>query len=146
MAVSVGIPDHCRWPAAVRQAAAGPPIFVVLPPHPGYHPDTSPARRGQPMRQPRSPATLLILACAGFLLLPPSGRGQAPKVGTSEARFEVAVEKDILVPVRDGTRLALDLYRPVPPGKYPVLLARPPHNPQGTATGARRLPRRGSAL
>jgi putative CocE/NonD family hydrolase len=98
------------------------------------------------MRQPRSSTPFLILACAGCLLLPLSARGQTPKVGTSEARFEVAVEKDLLVPVRDGTRLALDLYRPAPPGKYPVLLARTPYNKNGTATEARWFAARGYAV
>src|SRR5262249_56957591 len=46
----------------------------------------------------------------------------------------------------DGTRLALDLYRPVPPGKYPVLLARTPYNKNGTATEARWFAARGYAV
>src|SRR5262249_41916116 len=98
------------------------------------------------MRQPRLPALFLLLACAVCLLLPPAVRGQVPKVGTSEARFEVVVEKDILVPVRDGTRLALDLYRPATPDKYPVLLARTPYNKNGTAAEARWFAARGYAV
>jgi len=32
------------------------------------------------------------------------------------------VEKDVPVPMRDGVRLAADVYRPAEPGKYPVIL------------------------
>jgi predicted acyl esterase len=32
-------------------------------------------------------------------------------------------ERDISVAMRDGTRLAVDVYRPDAPGRYPVLYA-----------------------
>ena len=37
-------------------------------------------------------------------------------------------ERDIIVAMRDGTRLAVDAYRPEDPGKYPVLYASALHN------------------
>ena len=37
-------------------------------------------------------------------------------------------ERDIYVAMRDGTRLAVDVYRPDAPGKYPVLYASALHN------------------
>src|SRR5258707_10094893 len=37
-------------------------------------------------------------------------------------------ERDISVAMRDGTRLAVDVYRPDTPGKYPVLYASALHN------------------
>ena len=37
-------------------------------------------------------------------------------------------ERDIVVAMRDGTRLAVDVYRPDAPGKYPVLYASALHN------------------
>ena len=37
-------------------------------------------------------------------------------------------ERDIIVAMRDGTRLAADVYRPDEPGKYPVLYASALHN------------------
>jgi uncharacterized protein len=37
-------------------------------------------------------------------------------------------ERDIFVAMRDGTRLALDVYRPDKPGRYPVLYAAALHN------------------
>lgn len=36
---------------------------------------------------------------------------------------DATVEKDVMVRVRDGVRLACDVYRPKASGKYPVLLA-----------------------
>src|SRR5262245_10537887 len=60
-------------------------------------------------------------------------RGQTPDVPKSEARYAVVVEKDIKVPVRDGIRLALDLYLPAAegkpvPGRHPTILVRTPYN------------------
>jgi putative CocE/NonD family hydrolase len=57
-----------------------------------------------------------------------SSPAQAPKVVAREAEFEVAVDKNIMVPMRDGVRLALDVYRPMREGKYPALLTRTPYN------------------
>ena len=37
-------------------------------------------------------------------------------------------ERDIFVAMRDGTRLALDVYRPDKPGRYPILYAAALHN------------------
>jgi predicted acyl esterase len=37
-------------------------------------------------------------------------------------------ERDISVAMRDGTRLAVDVYRPDKPGEYPVLYASALHN------------------
>ena len=37
-------------------------------------------------------------------------------------------ERDIIVAMRDGTRLAVDVYRPDAPGRYPVLYASALHN------------------
>ena len=37
-------------------------------------------------------------------------------------------ERDISVAMRDGTRLAVDVYRPDTSGKYPVLYASALHN------------------
>ena len=37
-------------------------------------------------------------------------------------------ERDIVVVMRDGTRLAVDVYRPDAPGRYPVLYASALHN------------------
>ncbi len=43
------------------------------------------------------------------------------------AAHEVIVERDLLVPARDGVRLATDVYRPGAGGPFPVLLERTPY-------------------
>jgi hypothetical protein len=45
------------------------------------------------------------------------------------AKYEVRIEKDLMVPMRDGVRLATDLYLPVGAAeKLPVILIRLPYN------------------
>jgi uncharacterized protein len=39
----------------------------------------------------------------------------------------VRAELGVMVPMRDGVRLAADVWRPAPPGRYPVLLVRTPY-------------------
>lgn len=43
------------------------------------------------------------------------------------AQFGVKVEKDIMVPMRDGVHLATDVYLPKAPGPFPVLFTRLPY-------------------
>ncbi|MFQ5850785.1 MAG: hypothetical protein ACE5JU_09385 [Candidatus Binatia bacterium] len=47
---------------------------------------------------------------------------------TSERQYEVSVERDIPIPVRDGTILVGDLFRPAADGKFPVILGCHPYN------------------
>jgi hypothetical protein len=42
--------------------------------------------------------------------------------------MNVTVEKNVAIPMRDGTVLRADVYRPEPVGKYPVLIQRTPYN------------------
>ncbi len=42
--------------------------------------------------------------------------------------MSILVEKNIMVPMRDGVKLATDVYRPHAEGPFPVLLARLPYN------------------
>lgn len=45
------------------------------------------------------------------------------------ALAEVAViDQKVMIPMRDGVRLATDIYRPKGPGKFPVILSRTPYN------------------
>lgn len=47
----------------------------------------------------------------------------------SEDRYEVEVERDVMVPMRDGIRLATDIYRPLgAAGRLPVVLIRTPYD------------------
>src|SRR5437762_7999050 len=94
--------------------------------------------------------TLLISLLIGDLARSPIN-GQVPVVPKSEAEFDVVVEKDVRVAVRDGTKLALDLYLPAREGKpigdkLPVLLSRTPYNKNGMTAEARWFAGRGYAV
>ena len=56
-------------------------------------------------------------------------------------RYEVAVERDVQVKMRDGVVLRADIFRPKADGKFPVLLERTPYNKQGEDIGWRAAPR-----
>jgi len=45
----------------------------------------------------------------------------------SQPEYEVILEKDVPITVRDGTTLYADVYRPDAPGKFPVLVAHSPY-------------------
>ena len=47
---------------------------------------------------------------------------------TSERQYEMVVERDVRIPVRDGTLLVGDLFRPDAPGPFPVILGCHPYN------------------
>ena len=62
---------------------------------------------------------LLLVACAAAQNAP--------------AQFEVIVSQNVMIPMRDGVRLAADIYRPARngaalEGKFPVILERTPYN------------------
>ena len=42
-------------------------------------------------------------------------------------RERMVTERNLMVPMRDGVRLATDVYRPAAPGRYPVILTRLPY-------------------
>jgi putative CocE/NonD family hydrolase len=81
----------------------------------------------------------LVILCPGVLL------------AADDPPYNVVVRKDLHVPVRDGTQLALDIYLParegqVVEGKHPTLLARTPYNKAGLAAEARWFASRGYAV
>ena len=74
-------------------------------------------------------------------------KGQAK----SKGQFDVLEQKAIMVPVRDGTKLAVDLYLPAKggkavEGKHPTLIERTPYNRTGSANVARWYAQRGYAV
>src|SRR6266849_305867 len=95
-------------------------------------------------------ALLLAGPDPGTLTFPAVARAQA-RAARTEALYDVVVEKDVRVPVRDGTKLALDLYlpghdgKPVE-GKHATLLARTPYDKNGVAAEARWFAARGYAV
>ncbi|MEQ8763023.1 MAG: CocE/NonD family hydrolase, partial [Planctomycetota bacterium] len=46
----------------------------------------------------------------------------------SPADHEVVVEKQVMIPMRDGVKLACDIYRPKGDGEYPAILVRTPYS------------------
>ena len=52
---------------------------------------------------------------------------QIPTKSTSH-NLKIEIEKNIAIPMRDGTRLKGDLYRPAGASEYPTLLQRTPYN------------------
>jgi len=84
------------------------------------------------------------------VLVLPAGRAAAQSLGpayTSEATYDVTVAENIMVPMRDGVRLATDVYRPARGGEaasgtFPALLTRTPYG-KGDSDLARSLAKRG---
>lgn len=73
-----------------------------------------------------------FLQLAALLALPASSRGDPPR-----GSYGVAVDRDVMVTMRDGVRLATDIYRPVENGRtlaqrVPVVLERTPYGKSQT--------------
>jgi putative CocE/NonD family hydrolase len=50
------------------------------------------------------------------------------RLGIPQPKYEVAVDEDVMTPMRDGMLLAADVYRPDAPGKFPVVVTRTPYS------------------
>ncbi len=71
-------------------------------------------------------------------------RDTAPDDGQlSTAEFEVTVDSNVGVPMRDGLELATDIYRPAAEGRFPVILVRTPYKKEMSELQARYYARRG---
>jgi putative CocE/NonD family hydrolase len=46
----------------------------------------------------------------------------------SQTATDIVVERNVMVPMRDGVKLATDVFRPVGEGRWPVLVTRMPYN------------------
>lgn len=67
---------------------------------------------------------------------------------SSQPTHEVQIDFDVRVPMRDGTQLSADVYRPAAPGRYPVVLLRTPYlkNGDGALATGQYFAQRGYAL
>lgn len=59
--------------------------------------------------------------------------GRKVVLSRSEPEFDVVIQRDVMVPMRDGAHMATDIYRPardgqMMEGRFPVLLNRTPYN------------------
>lgn len=95
---------------------------------------------------------ILAVLSVGWLLQTGAARGDGPRALVRPAEFEVQVERDVMIPTRDGTRLAADLYRPAKNGmpietRVPTLLTRTPYGKgDGNSEEARYFAARGYAV
>lgn len=48
-------------------------------------------------------------------------------LGIPQPAYSVVVDKDVMIPMRDGMRLAADIYRPDAEGRFPVIVTRTPY-------------------
>ncbi len=53
----------------------------------------------------------------------------------AERRYEVTLERNVATPMRDGTVLRADVYRPKADGPFPIILMRLPYDKTGAITG-----------
>jgi putative CocE/NonD family hydrolase len=85
------------------------------------------------------------VARASFLLLAALPSARAQSTPPYEA---VLAERDLMIPTRDGTRMATDIYRPARNGvvvneRFPILLQRTPYDKTGTQRTAELFARHG---
>ena len=72
------------------------------------------ATKGETLYQRPTPFDALCLAAYPWAM-------------AAEGSFKVIRERNVMVPMRDGTRLATDVFRPDAPGRFPVLVNRGPY-------------------
>lgn len=85
---------------------------------------------------PLTSASLALLVAAALALGGPKKRPQTQSASPAAPYETVLFAKDTMIPMRDGVKLATDIYRPavngVPvPDKLPLLLQRTPYNKEG---------------
>jgi putative CocE/NonD family hydrolase len=73
---------------------------------------------------------------------------QGPQPSKRPAEFGVVVEKEVMIPMRDGVRLAADVYRPARDGKpasgrFPAVLTRTPYDKNGAKSEGQYYAERG---
>lgn len=90
-----------------------------------------------PHRPHRLGRVVIALGGVGILAAALVG-GTSSGLGAQESRGDLVVFKNVMIPMRDGVRLATDIYRPakngVPvDGRFPVILERTPYNKNGAS-------------
>lgn len=75
-----------------------------------------------------------------------SAEGFFPKAKLSQPVHQIKVTRDVMIPMRDGVRLAADIYIPTAKGKFPALVLRTPYNKTGDRADAEYFASRGYAV
>ncbi len=73
-----------------------------------------------------------VLTFLGFTQMAAS-QAQPPKAIGLEPNYKVRLERSVMIPMRDGMRLAADIYRPDSDGKFPVIMEYQPY--RGSSLG-----------
>jgi uncharacterized protein len=78
----------------------------------------------------------VVALLAGLWLIPVRPSFVRSLLARASSRSTILVAKNVMVPMRDGVRLATDIYRPAvdgdpAPGKFPVILERTPYGKAG---------------
>lgn len=76
----------------------------------------------------RIPFPFVVLSAIAALTLASPGRVHAQDDPIHFDNDSVIPEYNVMVPMRDGTTLSTDVYRPADAGRYPVLLTRDPYD------------------
>ncbi|MBM4188859.1 MAG: CocE/NonD family hydrolase [Gemmatimonadetes bacterium] len=84
------------------------------------------------------------IALWAIVLGPAATAAQRPDAGSySPARYQVVEARSIMVPMRDGVRISVDLYRPDAPGRHAGILSITPYDNNSLKTRARWFAARG---
>ena len=70
-------------------------------------------------------------------------KAEAADPSLSAAKYEVAIDRSVAVPMRDGVKLVTDIYRPQGLEKAPIILVRTPYKKEMAELQARFYARRG---
>ena len=98
---------------------------------------------------PRAIHPFSITLAIFLLAIASESPAQSPEVAHRDPEYGVVVESSVMIPMRDGVRLAADVYRPARDekpvdGRFPTLLTRTPYNKgDGTSKEARYYASRG---
>ena len=68
------------------------------------------------------PLLLFTMGCEGL-----KWRLITWQLGVPQPGYSVIVDPDVMIPMRDGVRLAADVYRPTAAGTFPVIVTRTPY-------------------
>jgi uncharacterized protein len=72
----------------------------------------------------RRGVVLIAAAVAALMVLP-------PVAALAQAAPKLTIDRNVMVAMRDGVRLATDVYRPAGAGTYPAILVRTPYSKDG---------------
>jgi len=91
----------------------------------------------------RIKVSLVLAAGVVFLLANSCSRIMGKVLDLGPVQDKVVVVKDVMIPMKDGIRLATDIYQPKTEGKYPVILCRLPYGKNLTGNAGRLFAQRG---